>query len=170
MTSMRQNAPISLTELPLAPLFALNNAHARELSELTAAEFQRFAAIALFAKGFADPPGFLMAFDQDAAITGPNFLWFKARMPRFIYVDRVVIDPKGRGQGLARKLYETLIAEARRARHALITCEINSDPPNPASDAFHTSLGFKPVGSAHLADRGKTVRYMQLEIGPVEDA
>jgi uncharacterized protein len=37
---------------------------------------------------------------------------------------------------------------------------VNSDPPNPASDAFHAALGFEVVGEAAIHDGAKTVRYL----------
>ncbi len=53
---------------------------------------------------------------------------------------------------------------ARAADHTCIGCEINADPPNPASDAFHARFGFRNIGSAALVDRHKTVRYMLLDL------
>ena len=47
--------------------------------------------------------GFLIAFDQNADYRSPNFLWFKARLPRFVYVDRVAVAEAERG-GAARDL------------------------------------------------------------------
>jgi hypothetical protein len=42
----------------------------------------------------------------------------------------------------------------------MIGCEVNSDPPNPASDAFHERLGFAEVGRAALPGGTKLVRYL----------
>ena len=52
----------------------------------------------------------------------------------------------------------------RAAGHERVVCEVNADPPNPVSDAFHAALGFAEVGSARLSgtplsSMGKTVRY-----------
>ena len=74
-------------------VLALNNAHAEETSWLSAERFdelRRAAAITLHS-----PPahGFLLAFEQSDAYDGANFLWFRERMPRFLYVDRVVVAP-----------------------------------------------------------------------------
>ena len=63
-------------------------------------------------------------------------------------------------KGLAARLYDALFDAARAAGHSHVVCEVNSDPPNPGSDAFHFARGFEIVGEAHLDDRGKTVRYM----------
>jgi uncharacterized protein len=33
----------------------------------------------------------MLAFDQDADYDSPNFLWFRERLARFVYADRVVV-------------------------------------------------------------------------------
>lgn len=102
---------------------------------------------------------FLLAYSEEAAIEGPNFAWFKARHRRFLYIDRVAVAACARGRGLARALYETLFDAAQAGGWPMVCAEVNADPPNPASDAFHEALGFAVVGRAYLADRNKTVRY-----------
>ncbi|CAL4866573.1 hypothetical protein MMA231_00816 [Asticcacaulis sp. MM231] len=154
---------------PLAPalidrLHALNEAHATELSSMTRPDFEALIASAFFAAAVDDGDGLLIVCDQTTAYDSPNFLWFKARYPAFAYVDRVAVRPLRRGEGLARRLYEAVFAVAREAGHSQVVCEVNFDPPNPASDAFHASLGFEEVGRAHLADRGKGVRYLRLSL------
>jgi uncharacterized protein len=42
-----------------------------------------------------------------------------------------------------------------------VVCEVNIDPPNPASEAFHLALGFKEVGQATIHGGTKTVRYFE---------
>ncbi len=39
-------------------------------------------------------------------------------------------------------------------------CEVNLEPPNPVSDAFHEALGFTEVGRAAIHDGKKLVRYL----------
>ena len=160
--------PFSIADLDAAPalldaLVQLNNDHAVELSWADAARIRYLVAHASVATrvGFAD--ALLIAYDQDAAYDGTNFAWFRARFDRFVYVDRVVTAAAARGRGLARALYEDLIARARKAGHARIVCEINAEPPNPASEAFHRKLGFVVVGSATLPD-GKVVAYQELRL------
>jgi predicted GNAT superfamily acetyltransferase len=163
-------ARFHLTDLPpedgLPPLLlALNNAFAQELSYLSpekAAHLVRQAAMACHV-GEAD--ALLLAFDQNAAYENPNFEWFRDRYERFIYIDRVVVAPAMRGRGLARELYKALFARAASLQHSQVVCEVNLDPPNPASDAFHVSLGFEQVGLAVLPRAGKTVRYFSRKIG-----
>ncbi len=150
-------APISPAHEPA--VLALNNAHARELSWLEPAALSALLAQAFYARLVAPADAFLLALDHTAAYDSPNYRWLKARYDRFIYVDRIAVAAYARGRGHARALYEDLFAAARGAGHALVVCEVNADPPNPASDAFHAALGFAEVGGAVLRDRGKTVRY-----------
>ena len=141
-------------------LLALNNAHAVELSWLDARRFAELVERAFLARRIGRD-ALLLAFDQDADYDSPNFLWFRARFARFVYVDRIVVAPPARGQGHARRLYDDLFRRAHGAGHDQVVCEVNTDPPNPASDAFHAALGFRELGSAAIHDGRKTVRYLR---------
>ncbi len=140
-------------------LLALNNASAAELSYLDPYKARRLVGQAFMACRAGEADALLLAFDQDAAYDNPNFQWFRERFDRFVYIDRVVVSEAMRGRGLARTLYLALFDRARKSGHGRVVCEINWDPPNPASDAFHASLGFEQVGLATLPAAGKTVRY-----------
>lgn len=145
---------------PTPALVALNNDHAAELSFLTPERFAALIGTAFLAARIGEADALLLAFDQGADYDSPNFLWFRERFPRFVYVDRIVVSPGARGRGLARLLYDALFERARAAGHGRVVCEVNADPPNPASDAFHAALGFGEVGTA-LLPNGKTVRYFE---------
>jgi predicted GNAT superfamily acetyltransferase len=150
--------PIS-TEVEEAVL-ALNNAHAVELSWLEREQLRVLLRQAFYARRIADVDAFLMAFDERAGYDSPNYLWFRARYPRFVYIDRVVVAPSARGRGLARALYADLFDRAGRADHYLVVCEVNITPPNLASDALHAVLGSSEVGQATIHSGTKTVRYL----------
>jgi uncharacterized protein len=107
---------------------------------------------------------FAIIFDETANYGSPNFHWFRERYPRFVYVDRIVVSESARGKGLARALYEHVFEAARAAGHSRVVCEVNFDPPNPGSEAFHAKLGFCEIGRATLAN-GKSVRYLERLIG-----
>jgi predicted GNAT superfamily acetyltransferase len=141
-------------------LLALNNAHARELSWLEPERLQHLVEQAFLARRIGDLDAFLLAFDQDAQYDSPNFLWFCARYPRFVYVDRIVVASSARGRGCARRLYRDLFEYAVRAGHERVVCEVNISPPNPASGAFHAALGFVEVGTASVYNGSRTVRYL----------
>jgi len=146
---------------PLADaLLALNNAHAQELSWLTPERLLHLTGQAICARRVGEVDAFLLAFDQSADYDSPNFLWFRERYARFVYVDRIVVAESARGRSLARLLYHELFAKAARTGHFNVVCEVNSNPPNPASDALHHALGFSEVGGASIHDGRKTVRYL----------
>jgi predicted GNAT superfamily acetyltransferase len=141
-------------------LLALNNAHARETSWLEPERLEYLVEHAFRARRIGELDAFMLAFDQDAPYDSPNFLWFRDRYPRFVYVDRIVVASSSRGRGCARRLYHDLFEHAVRAGHQRVVCEVNSSPPNPASDAFHAALGFVEVGTASVYDDSRTVRYL----------
>jgi predicted GNAT superfamily acetyltransferase len=159
---------------PAAPLgealLVLNNAHAQELSWLESARLQHLVEQAFLARRIGNLDAFMLALDQDAQYDSPNFLWFRARYPRFVYVDRIVVASSARGRGCARRLYLDLFEHAVRAGHDRIVCEVNARPPNPESDAFHAALGFVEVGSASIHNDSKTVRYLSRALGALTAA
>jgi predicted GNAT superfamily acetyltransferase len=129
--------------IPIAPdnfaaVLALNNRHAIESSWLDLDRLTRIVEAAYYACASSGRSAFMIALDQDADYDSPNVLWFRERFARFIYADRIVVDPSGRRQGF--------------------------DPPNPASDRFHEALGFQTEGEAPIAS-GKTVRYLSRPLG-----
>ena len=159
-----------MTPHPITPdlipaLHRLNQDHAVELSSLTQDKLEQLISLAAYAQ-CCDDGAFLLAFDQDADYDSPNFLWFRERYPRFFYVDRIVVSPLRRGEGLARFLYDDLFKRARKAGQTHIVAEVNTDPPNPGSDAFHAAMDFETVGEARLEDRGKSVRYISCTLAP----
>ena len=77
-----------------------------------------------------------------------------------------MMAPAARGRGYARLLYADLFCQARQAGHDLVLCEVNGNPPNPASDALHAALKFADVGKASILRGAKTVRYLARVIGP----
>ncbi len=164
---MTQSQPIALAAEDLAggsalarAVLALNNDHAVELSPLNLGRMRCLLARAFLALRIGDLEAFLIAFDQGADYDSPNFIWFRDRFDRFVYVDRIVVAAEARGRGHARALYEALFEVALGAGHERIVCEVNSAPPNPRSDAFHAALGFEAVGAAAIHGGSKTVRYL----------
>ncbi|MEM7237663.1 MAG: GNAT family N-acetyltransferase [Pseudomonadota bacterium] len=157
-----------MTEPDLGWVLEINREFETELSPLSAAKLVTLKT-RTFLAAVADPEaGFMITFDQDAAYDSPNFLWFRDRFDRFVYVDRIAISSRHRRKGHAEALYRALFDAARANGHDRIVCEVNSDPPNPGSDRFHAALGFEPVGEADLGDRGKTVRYFACDLSGAE--
>jgi uncharacterized protein len=146
-------------------ILALNEQHRTETSSLDAPMLHALMAQA-FHIGLRNRgrDAFLIALDQDALSASPNFQWFKNRYRRFVYIDRVIVAPNKRGQGIARDLYGELFVAAAHAGHGLVACEVNVEPPNPASDAFHEALGFIEVGRAAIHGGEKVVRYLVKDL------
>ena len=144
----------------------LNNEHAVETSSLDLSAAGHLLAMCFYAKGIGlGARGFLLALDQDAAYDNFNFQWFRSRFERFVYIDRIIIAKDARGQGLARLMYEDLFAEAKAAGHDRVVCEVNIDPPNEGSLAFHRSMRFEALADVALKGGSKRVRYLVKELG-----
>ncbi|MGY3449041.1 GNAT family N-acetyltransferase [Bradyrhizobium sp. USDA 4353] len=157
--------PVSTAELRAddslsSALLALNNAHASELSWLAPDALAHLIGQAWRAWRIGEADALIIALDEAADYASPNYRWFCARYDRFIYVDRIVVAQTARGRGLARLLYEQLARDAQSAAHQRLVCEVNVEPPNPQSDAFHAALGFVPLATASIHDGTKTVRYL----------
>ena len=99
--------------------------------------------------------GFALLFGAGADYASENYRWFSARSDAFLYVDRIVVSDAARNQGLGRLLYSAIFAAAAEAEVGEVFCEVNLKPANPGSLAFHSRLGFVPIGEQ--STKGDTV-------------
>lgn len=144
----------------LDAILAMNEADVRHLSGLTAASLERLAKRASYlriAQLDGRDVGFLLVLPAEASYASENFQWFKRRYSRFLYVDRVVVAPHARREGIASRLYRDLEVYARASGASVIACEINVRPVNPESLAFHDRHGFVEVGTQDTERGTKTV-------------
>ena len=147
--------PLETVEIEIA--VAMNNAEVPNVGPTDIAHFAQFVdypGVVWAADGDAGVVGLLVAVAPGAAYASPNYRWFDERWSDFIYVDRVVVSPEAKGQGIGRAFYE-LLAERYAGEAKRITCEVNLDPPNEASMSFHRRMGFEQVGTTN--DGPKTV-------------
>jgi predicted GNAT superfamily acetyltransferase len=160
-----RNAICDLSSLDATAILLLNNANAKETSALDDASLKTLLDMAFYARGI-DRGGtaFLIALEHSAAYVNANFTWFKASRESFVYIDRIIVSISARGQGIARTLYEDLLAAAKRRGHDRVVCEVNIEPPNPVSEAFHVALGFEAIGQATIHNGMKTVRYFEKKL------
>lgn len=100
---------------------------------------------------------FVLAFREGADYDSVNYRWFAGRYPTFLYVDRIVVSPKHQRRGLGRLLYEAVFRSAKASQIPWVTCEFDIDPPNPTSERFHASFGFREVGRQAVAGGKKWV-------------
>ncbi|HWL79392.1 MAG TPA: GNAT family N-acetyltransferase [Roseomonas sp.] len=153
--------PILPTELPA--LLALNNRHTPAVNALTLPELATLAEGALLALAAwegGDARALLLAFGPEGPARGPNHAWIRAHAPAAAYVDRIVVDGPAQGQGLGRALYAALAERAAASGLTELGCEVNLDPPNPESLAFHARFGFRRLGEATDSRNGKRVAYL----------
>jgi uncharacterized protein len=103
--------------------------------------------------------GFLLSLVEGADYTSPNYTWLSERYPAFAYVDRIAVDETFQGAGIGALLYAALENHVAGNRPVL-TCEVNSQPPNPGSLRFHKRLGFEEVGEQVYEPGTKAVVYL----------
>jgi uncharacterized protein len=106
---------------------------------------------------------FLLALAPGADYESPNYRWFDARTDGFLYIDRVIVGREYQRAGLGDALYDDLIGFARSQGVARLVCEVDIEPHNTASDAFHERHGFVEVGTQQL-EGGKRVSLRELRI------
>jgi len=150
-------------------ILELNEVAVRFLSPLDATRLADLHEAAAFHRVLAEDEridGFLLAFREGANYDSPNYRWFAARYPRFLYIDRVVIADDRQGRGLGRRLYVDLLAFARDTGASLVTCEFDLEPPNEPSRLFHTAFGFREVGTQVVGTGGKRVSLQALPVAP----
>ena len=95
--------------------------------------------------------GFVVTMAGNADYDSGNFGWFAERYDSFAYLDRIVVHERFRRRGLAARVYDEI--EARVGRTAsLLALDVNSDPPNELSLAFHAARGFEQVGEREFRD------------------
>lgn len=159
---------------PVAPqdraaLLALNNRHVPAVNALEPAALSRLleaALLALAAGPVGAPTGLLILLGPAGPAEGPNHAWVREHHPEAAYIDRVVVSATARGQGLGRRFYAAAAGAAAQAGFAALGCEVNLDPPNPESLAFHHRLGFRPVGEATDPRNGKRMVYLLAPADP----
>jgi uncharacterized protein len=105
--------------------------------------------------------GFVLVFGPGSAYDSPNYRWFSERFAsRFHYLDRIVIDDRFRRRGLASAVYDEVEAAAGGAGR--LALEVNLDPPNVPSLAFHQGRGYSEVGQ--LGPPGHRVSLMAKQL------
>ena len=141
-------------------ILELNRAEELQTSAMDLQRLEELIDMSAFGKVFTiegQVAAFILALRENASYQNDNFDWFAARVPSFLYVDRVVVGSKFSGLGIGTKLYHELFTFARSERVGTVTCEYNIEPQNPASRAFHDKFGFKELGTQFVAGGTKFV-------------
>lgn len=140
----------------VADILRINNAAVPAMNMLDEAGVEWLVRNAAYARVVIPQDGaagFLIGLPPGVDYDSDNYRWFSARYHEFLYIDRIAIDEKARSQRLGSALYDD-IATFARGRWPRIVAEVNLDPPNPRSEAFHARHGFVRVGELER-DRAK---------------
>ena len=156
----------------LTPLLTMNNRAIPAVNLLDAAELLDLVSMAHAAVIVVDdeapdtPLGLVVTLAAGNDYESENYRWFEERGGDFLYVDRIVVAEGMRGRGLGQLLYERVFAEAELAGLTEVTCEVNLDPPNPGSLAFHDRLGFVQLGEQVTKGGSVTVALLSAPVFP----
>jgi predicted GNAT superfamily acetyltransferase len=107
-----------------------------------------------------DFAGFVLTFATGSPYDGENFGWFTEAYGDVDYLDRIVLAPHARRHGLATAAYDELEAAAA---HPTFCLEVNVEPPNEPSLAFHRGRGYVEVGRRR--EPGHQVSMMAKQLG-----
>lgn len=106
----------------------------------------------------AEVAGFVFTFAPGTAYDSENYRWFSDhRGDAFYYLDRIVLADTRRRLGLGRRVYDEL--ERVAATYGRMVLEVNVEPANDPSLAFHRARGYVDV--AELGEVGKKVVLME---------
>jgi hypothetical protein len=104
--------------------------------------------------------GYLLSFFRDSAYddTEMNELRRRLREP-FLYICQIVIAPEHRRQRIGRAFYAAIEDTARSREVRVLCCDVNTEPPNHESFAFHHRLGFAEIGFG-IASNGIAIAFL----------
>lgn len=105
--------------------------------------------------------GFVVTMAPGSDYDSDNYRWFASRYGEsFYYLDRIVIAEEMRRRGLAAFVYDAM--EEIAHGFGRMTLEVNVDPPNLGSLAFHERRGYDEVG--RRGEPGHVVGLMAKEL------
>jgi len=141
-----------------AAVLAMNRQAEQVTSPLDAARFAALFAVSdlkQVAELDGEVVGFVLAIADDKPFENHNYRWFTRwfteRVEHFIYIDRVIVSPACRGQGVGREFYAAVFDAACQSGITKVCAEMDLEPPNRGSLQFHRKLGFIEIGTRTAA-------------------
>ena len=140
-----------LNSADLSACWALNQANAPAVGDVSLEQFERLVTFANVALVATDDDGTLLGFclvmPPGTSYESLNYRWFCERYVDFVYLDRVAVAQSAPRHGVGRALYAEVERRARLIPSATwFTLEVNVRPRNDASLLFHRGQGFVEVG------------------------
>jgi predicted GNAT superfamily acetyltransferase len=153
-----------LTRADWERVLELNQASVQELSPLDESRLGYILALAhrsLVVEHDREVAGFAIAIAPGESYDSDNYRWFAGHYERFLYLDRIAVDAERRRLGIGALLYDAM--EAAAEPFGRMVCDVNIEPRNDASLAFHAARGYREVGRLAHGDV-KTVVLMSNEL------
>ena len=147
-------------------VLAINEAGRPGVSPLTLAELTLICAGESHCHVAEREPeviGYVITYTDTDRYEGEEFNWFKHNFARFLYIDQIAIARSARGAGVGAQVYRFLEQRAHKQALTSLVCEVNLEPPNPVSLAFHTRERFVEAGTLATSD-GRTVSLRRKEL------
>jgi uncharacterized protein len=149
----------------------LNQASVRELSPLDEQRLGYILALAHRSLVATSDDGGVLAFalaiapgtDYDSL----NYTTLGEMFESFLYLDRIAVADSARRKGLGATLYDAI--EAAAVPFGRMVCDVNIEPRNDASLAFHDARGYREIGELAHGDV-KTVALMSKELRAPDQA
>ena len=148
----------------------LNQASVQELSALDEPRLRYILALAhrsLVAASDDDVLAFALAIAPGTDYDSLNYTTLGEMFESFLYLDRIAVADSARRKGLGAALYDAM--EAVAAPFGRMVCDVNIEPRNDASLAFHAARGYREVGELSHGDV-KTVALMSKELSAPDRA
>jgi predicted GNAT superfamily acetyltransferase len=138
-----------MVEADLPQVMAINEANVPEVGDIDLEQLRFIvseSAARLVVEVDGAIAGFCLVLAPGSAYDSINYAWFMERYPTDWYLDRVAFDAATQGKGFGSQLYAEVELRLTAAAATGLTLEVNIDPPNEPSLAFHDKHGFAEVG------------------------
>lgn len=152
-----------VVDVDVQAVLALNEESVWALSPLDETGFARHVATAAHAvvcEVDGKVAAFAFAYAPGTSYDSVNYRWFAERFQDFLYLDRIAVGASYRRNGIAALMYDEI--EQAATAHERMVCEVNSQPPNEASLAFHAARGYRELGHLVQADGHETAMLEKL--------
>lgn len=145
-------------------LWKLNQRSESETLQLSKEDFEQRVSIAdvlLTRKTDDRLCGFLLGYAAGKAIENFSYHWFLMRLDSFLFVDRLIIDPRYRRSGVASALFDEALQWCRERGIEQLVCQVYDRPPNPAGHALLKVMNFIAIESVMLPSREIVTMYQR---------
>jgi hypothetical protein len=156
----------SIKQKDFKTVLDMNNSAVPAVNQLNAEDLEWYSEVAkafFVAEHEGKLLGFLVGLDGPGLpYESENYKWFSERYERFLYVDRVVVDPTIFSQGLGQSFYREFVEQS--VGYQFLCAEVNLHPRNDRSLRFHEKFGFTSVGEQDTDGGKKTVQMLEYEL------